>query len=73
MLWNGTYKKILEGLPSGVFVFDDKLKVKYTNVAFRRSFSEKRNRKARFPLPLLARKRVSAEKRKTASFAPFVG
>lgn len=41
MLWNGMYKKILEGLPSGVFVFDDKLKVKYTNSAFRRSFSEK--------------------------------
>ena len=41
MMWNGTYKKILEGIPSGVFVFDDKLRVKYTNAAFRRSFSEK--------------------------------
>ena len=40
MLWNGTYKKILDGIPSGVFVFDDKLRVKYTNAAFRRSFSE---------------------------------
>ena len=45
MLWNGTYKKILEGLPSGVFAFDDKLKVKYTNTAFRRSFSEKAKNK----------------------------
>ena len=41
MLWNGTYKRILDGIPSGVFVFDDKLRVKYTNAAFRRSFSEK--------------------------------
>ena len=41
MLWNGTYKKILDGIASGVFVFDDKLRVKYTNAAFRRSFSEK--------------------------------
>ncbi len=41
MIWNGTYKKILDGIPSGVFVFDDKLRVKYTNAAFRRSFSEK--------------------------------
>ena len=41
MLFGGTYKKILDGIPSGVFVFDDKLRVKYTNAAFRRSFSEK--------------------------------
>lgn len=41
MLWNGTYKRILDGIPSGVFVFDDKLRVKYTNAAFRRSFSDK--------------------------------
>ncbi|MBR2375840.1 MAG: SpoIIE family protein phosphatase [Clostridia bacterium] len=37
----GTYKKILERLPHGVFVFDEKLRVKYTNAAFRRVFSEK--------------------------------
>ena len=37
----GTYKKILERLPQGVFVFDEKLRVKYTNAAFRRVFSEK--------------------------------
>lgn len=45
MIWNGTYKKILDGIPSGVFVFDDKLRVKYTNAAFRRSFSDKAKRK----------------------------
>ena len=45
MLWNRTYKKILDGIPSGVFVFDDKLRVKYTNAAFRRSFSEQAKRK----------------------------
>ena len=40
MVLKSTYKKILEGLPSGVFVFDRKLKVVYTNAAFRRSFSD---------------------------------
>lgn len=38
---HGTYKKILERIPQGVFVFDEKLRVKYTNAAFRRIFSEK--------------------------------
>ena len=37
---NGTYKKILDRIPDGVFVFDEKLRVKYTNAAFRRSFSD---------------------------------
>ncbi len=35
-----TYKKILDGMPSGVFVFDEKLRVKFTNAAFRRSCSD---------------------------------
>ncbi len=39
------YKKILEGMPEGVFVFDEKLRVRFTNAAFRRSFSEKAKRK----------------------------
>ena len=33
------YKKILDAMPEGVFVFDDKLRVVYTNPSFRRSFS----------------------------------
>ena len=39
MLTN-TYKKVLDGLPEGVFVFDEELRVKFTNAAFRRSFSD---------------------------------
>lgn len=39
-MWNGTYKKILDKMPEGVFVFDDKLRVKFTNAAFRRSCSD---------------------------------
>ena len=38
---NGTFKKLFDRLPQGVFVFDDKLRVKFTNAAFRRSFSDK--------------------------------
>lgn len=37
---NGTYKKILNAMPEGVFVFDDKLRVKFTNTAFLRSVSD---------------------------------
>ena len=37
---NGTYKKILDGMPEGVFVFDNKLRVQFTNAAFRRSCSD---------------------------------
>ena len=40
MILNGTYKKILDAMPEGVFVFDDKLRVKFTNAAFRRSCSD---------------------------------
>lgn len=39
-MWNRTYKKILDRLPEGVFVFDDKLRVIFTNAAFRRSCSD---------------------------------
>ena len=40
MITQKTYKKILDAMPEGVFVFDDKLRVKATNAAFRRSFAE---------------------------------
>ncbi len=36
---DGRYKKVLNALPEGVFVFDDKLRVVFTNAAFRRAFS----------------------------------
>ena len=36
----GAYKKILDKMPEGVFVFDDKLRVKFTNATFRRFFSD---------------------------------
>ncbi len=37
---DGTYKKVLNAMPEGVFVFNEKLRVKFTNAAFRRSFSD---------------------------------
>ena len=36
----GTYKKIFDRFPEGVFVFDDKFRVRFANAAFRRSFGE---------------------------------
>ncbi len=38
-MFDSQYKKILNAIPEGVFVFDDKLRVKFTNAAFRRFFS----------------------------------
>ncbi len=35
-----TLKKIFDRLPEGVFVFDDKFRVKFTNAAFKRSFAD---------------------------------
>ena len=40
MLFSWTYKKILDRMPEGVFVFDRKLRVQFTNAAFRRSVSD---------------------------------
>ncbi len=37
MVTNGRYKKILDAMPQGVFVFDNRLRVKFTNAAFKRS------------------------------------
>lgn len=35
-----TYRAILDRMPAGVFAFDEKLKILFTNAAFRRSFPE---------------------------------
>ena len=40
MFRKGRYKQILNAMPQGVFVFDNKLRVKFTNAAFRRSISD---------------------------------
>ncbi|MBQ8375393.1 MAG: SpoIIE family protein phosphatase [Clostridia bacterium] len=37
-MWCTAYKKILDRFPEGVIVFDKKLRVRYTNAAFRRAF-----------------------------------
>lgn len=44
---DGTFKKILNRIPEGVFVFDDKLRVKFTNAAFRRSCSDNTKKKGK--------------------------
>lgn len=40
-----TYKKILDAMPAGVFVFDGDFRVLFTNAAFRRSFLPSAKRK----------------------------
>ena len=43
---DGLYKRVLDKMPEGVFVFDSKLRVKFTNAAFRRSFPVQKQRAA---------------------------
>ena len=71
-MWSGTYKKILEGMPSGVFVFDDKLRVKYTNAAFRRSFSDKVKKKGALSETLGCGETVACGTGKTCEFCAFL-
>ncbi|MBE5753103.1 MAG: serine/threonine-protein phosphatase [Clostridiales bacterium] len=71
MIWNGLYKKILEGLPSGVFAFDDKLKVKYTNTAFRRSFSEKAKKKGTLAEALACAEKGKCGETENCKFCAF--
>ena len=40
MLFDWTYKKALERMPDGVFLFDRKLRVFFTNAAFKRLLSD---------------------------------
>lgn len=39
------YEKIFDAMPQGVFAFDDKLRVKFANAAFRRAFSDDAKKK----------------------------
>ena len=39
------YKKLIDKLPQGVFVFDHQLRVKFTNAVFQRYFSDKAKKK----------------------------
>jgi sigma-B regulation protein RsbU (phosphoserine phosphatase) len=71
MIWTGTYKKILEGIPSGVFVFDDKLRVKYTNAAFRRSFSDKAKKKGSLAATLACEERGRCGENENCKFCAF--
>ncbi len=44
-MFDGRYKKILDAMPQGVFVFDNRLRVLFTNAAFRRSFNDNKKGK----------------------------
>ena len=41
MAFGSEYKKILDRIPEGVFVFDNKLRIRFTNAAFCRSFTDR--------------------------------
>ena len=73
MILNGTYKKILDAMPEGVFVFDDKLRVKFTNAAFDVLVRTARKGKVRLARCLAVMRTALAGKRRAVSFARFGG
>lgn len=68
----GTYKKILDRIPEGVFVFDEKLRVKYTNAAFRRSFSDTAKRSGTLASTLGCKEKEECGKGKSCGFCAFL-
>ena len=48
-MFSTAYKKVLDRFPDGVIAFDCKLRVKYMNAAFRRSFFIEKNRLGALP------------------------
>ena len=70
-MWNGKYKKILERMPDGVFVFDKKLRVIFTNAAFRRSFSDEVKRKGKLYEALGCKQTEGCGNSSACSFCSF--
>ena len=67
----GTYKKILDRLPAGVFVFDDKSKILFTNAAFRRSFSSAAKRKGSLKSVIVCGESAECGKGQSCAFCNF--
>lgn len=70
-MFDGKYKKILERMPDGVFVFDDKLRVIFTNAAFRRSFSEDAKAKGALFEALGCKQSTACGRASACSFCSF--
>ncbi len=69
---DGAYKKIMDKFPEGVFVFDEKLRVKFTNAAFRRFFFEHAKRKGSLADVLACEEKDKCGEGKTCQFCTFL-
>ena len=65
------YKKILDRMPQGVFVFDNKLRVQFTNAAFRRSFGETPKQKNALRVALNCKENGDCGSNEACAFCAF--
>ncbi len=65
------YKRILDALPEGVFVFDSKLRVYFTNAAFRRSFADNGRRKTSLFEAIGCKERGACGEQPSCQFCAF--
>ncbi len=67
----GTYQKIIDAMPQGVFVFDDKLRVQCTNAAFRRSWSDTAKKKGTLSQVLACGEEGACGQNSTCQYCAF--
>ncbi len=68
---DSTYKKILDKMPEGVFVFDDKMRVKFTNASFRRFFSDQAKPKGTLSQTLACEEKGKCGENAACQFCTF--
>ncbi len=68
---DSAYKKVLNAMPEGVFVFDDRLRVKFTNAAFRRSFPENKKGKGSLPSCIGCNEKEGCGKGRSCGYCTF--
>ncbi len=71
MMLGNAYKNILERLPEGVFVFDEKLRIKFMNAAFRRSFFVEKNKPAPLNAALSCAKSAKCGESESCAYCVF--
>lgn len=68
----GTLQKAFDAMSEGIFVFDDKLRVKFTNAAFRRSFSDTAKKKGSLAQALGCGEQGKCGKNTACQFCSFL-
>ena len=68
----GTFKKLFDAIPEGVFVFDDKLRDKFVNAAIRRSVSDNAKKRGKLSEMLGCGERGSCGEHSACEYCAFM-